>query len=164
MVTNRSQVSSGFPNDASPMAIMCGPSLALYAFYQDHMDITYESIVKLRPSLNFKMRLASICYKYSKINLLFTHVRPNLCRNFCTICLATHCEDYQSTLWFAKAMDKISISSCGFHEQNASTRCSLAWLFWCKPIVVCGWFATLWGPAMAAQRSGNLAMLEKSRC
>lgn len=57
----------GFRRDSHPMAIMCGVSGALAAFYHDSLDIndiTHREITAIR--LLAKMpTLAAMCYKYS---------------------------------------------------------------------------------------------------
>ena len=64
------QISSffhGFRRDAHPMAVMCGVSGALAAFYHDSLDINnddHRAIAAFR-LLSKMPTLAAMCYKYS---------------------------------------------------------------------------------------------------
>ncbi|MGL4679539.1 MAG: citrate/2-methylcitrate synthase, partial [Plesiomonas shigelloides] len=148
------QISSffhGFRRDAHPMAVMCGVSGALAAFYHDSLDINnddHRAIAAFR-LLSKMPTLAAMCYKYS-IGQPFIYPRNDLsyAANFLYMMFATPCEEYEVNPVLARAMDKILILHAD-HEQNASTSTvRTAGSSGANPFAcIAAGIASLWGPA-----------------
>jgi citrate synthase len=141
----------GFRRDAHPMAIMCGVTGALSAFYHDSLDIDdFDHRVITAHRLIAKMpTLAAMSYKYSN-GQPFIYPRNDLdyAENFLHMMFATPCEDYEVNPVIAKAMDKIFLLHAD-HEQNASTSTvRLAGSTGANPFAcIAAGIAALWGPA-----------------
>ena len=160
------QISSffhGFRRDAHPMAVMCGVSGALAAFYHDSLDINnddHRAIAAFR-LLSKMPTLAAMCYKYS-IGQPFIYPRNDLsyAANFLYMMFATPCEEYEVNPVLARAMDKILILHAD-HEQNASTSTvRTAGAAGANPFACIGaGIASLWGPAHGGANEACLNML-----
>ena len=95
---NCSDLFSGFRRDAHPMAIMCGVTGALAAFYHDSLDIDNPEHRKITAHrLIAKMpTLAAMSYKYS-IGQPFMYPRNDLgyAANFLHMMFGNPCEEYE---------------------------------------------------------------------
>ena len=93
-----SDLFSGFRRDAHPMAILCGVTGALAAFYHDSLDIENPEHRKITAHrLIAKMpTLAAMSYKYS-IGQPFMYPRNDLgyAANFLHMMFGNPCEDYE---------------------------------------------------------------------
>lgn len=155
----------GFRRDSHPMAIMCGVSGALAAFYHDSTDITnvYHRELTAYRLLAKMPTLAAMCYKYS-IGQPFMYPQKHLSfsGNFLYMMFATPCEPYTVNPVLERAMDKIFILHAD-HEQNASTSTvrtaasSGANPFAC----IAAGIASLWGPAHGGANEACINMLEE---
>jgi citrate synthase len=156
---------NGFRRDAHPMAVMCGVTGALSAFYHDSLDIhdlrqreisTYRLIAKM-PTI------AAMAYKYS-IGQPFIYPRNDMgyAENFLHMMFAVPCEKYTVNPILAKALDKIFILHAD-HEQNASTSTvRLAGSSGANPFAcIAAGIASLWGPAHGGANEAVLKMLEE---
>ncbi|MGL5604922.1 MAG: citrate synthase, partial [Plesiomonas sp.] len=153
----------GFRRDAHPMAVMCGVSGALAAFYHDSLDINndeHRAIAAFR-LLSKMPTLAAMCYKYS-IGQPFIYPRNDLsyAANFLYMMFATPCEEYEVNPVLARAMDKILILHAD-HEQNASTSTvRTAGSSGANPFAcIAAGIASLWGPAHGGANEACLNML-----
>ncbi|MDP9500884.1 citrate synthase [Bisgaard Taxon 45] len=155
----------GFRRDSHPMAIMCGVSGALAAFYHDSLDINdiaHREITAIR--LLAKMpTLAAMCYKYSIGQpFMFPQNHLSYSGNFLYMMFATPCEPYIVNPVLERAMDRIFILHAD-HEQNASTSTvrtaasSGANPFAC----IAAGIASLWGPAHGGANEACINMLEE---
>ncbi len=156
---------SGFRRDAHPMAIMCGVTGALSAFYHDSLDIddaehrriTAHRLIAKIPTL------AAMSYKYS-VGQPFIYPRNDLdyAENFLHMMFATPCEDYEVSPTIAKAMDRIFLLHAD-HEQNASTSTvRLAGSTGANPFAcIAAGIAALWGPAHGGANEAVLNMLDE---
>ncbi|MCK5820002.1 MAG: citrate (Si)-synthase [Psychromonas sp.] len=158
-----SKLYSGFRRDSHPMAIMCGVSGALAAFYHDAMDLSKE---KHREIAAFRLlskmpTLAAMSYKYTQ-GQPFMYPKNSLsyAGNFLQMMFATPCEDYVVNPVLERAMDKIFILHAD-HEQNASTSTvRLAGSSGANPFAcIAAGIASLWGPAHGGANEACLDML-----
>jgi citrate synthase len=155
----------GFRRDAHPMAIMCGVTGALSAFYHDSLDIDdFDHRVITAHRLIAKMpTLAAMSYKYST-GQPFIYPRNDLdyAENFLHMMFATPCEDYEVNPIIAKAMDRIFLLHAD-HEQNASTSTvRLAGSTGANPFAcVAAGIAALWGPAHGGANEAVLNMIDE---
>jgi len=153
----------GFRRDAHPMAVLCGVTGALSAFYHDSTDIhdprqrevaSHRLIAKL-PTL------AAMAYKYS-IGQPFIYPRNDLsfAENFLHMTFAVPAEEYKINPVLARAMDRILILHAD-HEQNASTSTvRLAGSSGANPFAcIAAGIASLWGPAHGGANEAVLKML-----
>lgn len=154
---------SGFRRDSHPMAIMCGVSGALAAFYHDSMDLAKErhrEIAAFR-LLSKMPTLAAMSYKYTQ-GQPFMYPKNNLsyAGNFLHMMFANPCEDYVVNPVLENAMDKIFILHAD-HEQNASTSTvRLAGSSGANPFAcIAAGIASLWGPAHGGANEACLDML-----
>ncbi|MDY4280536.1 MAG: citrate synthase [[Pasteurella] mairii] len=155
----------GFRRDSHPMAIMCGVSGALAAFYHDSLDInniTHREITAIR--LLAKMpTLAAMCYKYSMGQpFMYPQNHLSYAGNFLHMMFATPCEPYVVNPVLERAMD-IIFTLHADHEQNASTSTvrtaasSGANPFAC----IAAGIASLWGPSHGGANEACINMLEE---
>jgi len=153
----------GFRRDAHPMAIMCGVTGALSAFYHDSLNIDdFQHRVITAHRLIAKMpTLAAMSYKYSQ-GQPFIYPRNDLdyAENFLHMMFATPCEEYKVNPVIAKAMDRIFLLHAD-HEQNASTSTvRLAGSTGANPFAcIAAGIAALWGPAHGGANEAVLNML-----
>jgi citrate synthase len=153
----------GFRRDAHPMAVMCGVTGALAAFYHDSTDITDERQREVATHrLIAKMpTLAAMAYKYS-VGQPFVYPRNDLgyAENFLNMMFSVPAEPYKMSPTLSKAMDKIFILHAD-HEQNASTSTvRLAGSSGANPFAcIAAGIASLWGPAHGGANEAVLKML-----
>ncbi|HIE1144143.1 TPA: citrate synthase [Proteus mirabilis] len=155
----------GFRRDSHPMAVLCGVTGALAAFYHDaldvsnpvHRDITAYRLLSKMPTV------AAMCYKYS-IGQPFVYPRNDLsyAGNFLHMIFATPCEEYVVNPVLERAMDRIFILHAD-HEQNASTSTvRTAGSSGANPFAcIAAGIASLWGPAHGGANEACLRMLEE---
>ena len=156
----------GFRRDAHPMAILCGVTGALSAFYHDSTDISdpVQRMVASRRLIAKMPTLASMAFKYS-LGQPFNYPKNDLnySENFLHMCFATPTEEYKINPVLADAMDKILILHAD-HEQNASTSTvRLAGSSGANPFAcIAAGIAALWGRPMAAPMKLSLICLARS--
>lgn len=155
----------GFRRDSHPMAVMCGVTGALAAFYHDSLDVNIErhrEIAAFR-LLSKMPTMAAMCYKYS-IGQPFVYPRNDLsyAGNFLHMMFATPCEEYKVNPVLERAMDRILILHAD-HEQNASTSTvRTAGSSGANPFAcIAAGIASLWGPAHGGANEACLRMLEE---
>lgn len=155
----------GFRRDSHPMAVMCGVTGALAAFYHDSLDVhnpRHREITAFR-LLSKMPTLAAMSYKYSQ-GQPFIYPRNDLSysANFLHMTFATPCENYVVNPVLERAMDKILILHAD-HEQNASTSTvRTAGSSGANPFVcIAAGIASLWGPAHGGANEACLKMLEE---
>ncbi len=156
---------SGFRRDSHPMAVMCGITGALAAFYHDSLDVNnprHREIAAYR-LLSKMPTMAAMCYKYS-IGQPFVYPRNDLsyAGNFLRMMFATPCEEYEVNPVLERAMDRILILHAD-HEQNASTSTvRTAGSSGANPFAcIAAGIASLWGPAHGGANEAALKMLEE---
>jgi citrate synthase len=155
----------GFRRDAHPMAILCGVTGALSAFYHDSTDINDEKqrMIASRRLIAKMPTLAAMAYKYS-IGQPFNYPRNELsyAENFLHMCFSVPAEEYKIDPVIADAMDKIFILHAD-HEQNASTSTvRLAGSSGANPFAcIAAGIASLWGPAHGGANEAVLNMLNE---
>jgi len=155
----------GFRRDAHPMAILCGVTGALSAFYHDSTDINDENqrMIASRRLIAKMPTLAAMAYKYST-GQPFNYPKNNLsyAENFLHMCFAVPAEEYEIDPVVADAMDKIFILHAD-HEQNASTSTvRLAGSSGANPFAcIAAGIASLWGPAHGGANEAVLNMLNQ---
>ena len=155
----------GFRRDAHPMAIMCGVTGALSAFYHDSLDIDdpFHRLVTTHRLIAKMPTLAAMSYKHA-LGQPFVYPRNDLsyAENFLHMMFATPCEDYQVNPVIAKAMDRIFLLHAD-HEQNASTSTvRLAGSTGANPFAcIAAGIAALWGPAHGGANEAVLNMLDE---
>ena len=153
----------GFRRDAHPMAVLCGVTGALSAFYHDSTDIhdPYQRMVASYRLIAKMPTMAAMAFKYS-LGQPFIYPDNSLsyAENFLHMCFAVPCEPYKVSPTLARAMDRIFILHAD-HEQNASTATvrnagsSGANPFAC----IAAGIASLWGPAHGGANEAVLKML-----
>ncbi|WP_334468866.1 citrate synthase [Arsenophonus sp. PmNCSU2021_1] len=155
----------GFRRDSHPMAILCGVTGALAAFYHDSLDVNnprHHEIAAFR-LLSKMPTVAAMCYKYS-IGQPFIYPKNSLSysANFLHMMFATPCEKYQVNPIIERAMDRIFILHAD-HEQNASTSTvRTAGSSGANPFAcIAAGIASLWGPAHGGANEACLRMLEE---
>ena len=155
----------GFRRDAHPMAILCGVTGALSAFYHDSTDVhdPQQRMIASHRLIAKMPTLAAMAYKYS-LGQPFNYPRNNLsyAENFLHMCFAVPAEEYVVDPILADAMDKILILHAD-HEQNASTSTvRLAGSSGANPFAcVAAGIASLWGPAHGGANEAVLNMLNE---
>ncbi|MFK7913365.1 MAG: citrate synthase [Pseudomonadales bacterium] len=159
------QLFRGFRRDAHPMAIMCGATGSLSAFYHDSLDIenpdhrriTAHRLIAKMPTL------AAMSYKYA-LGQPFMYPRNDLgyAENFLHMMFGTPCDNYEVSPTLAKAMDRIFLLHAD-HEQNASTSTvRLAGSTGANPFAcVASGIAALWGPSHGGANEAVLNMLDE---
>jgi len=155
----------GFRRDAHPMAVMCGVTGALAAFYHDGLDIfdpVHRKIAAHR--LIAKMpTIAAMAHKYAQ-GQPFMYPRNDLsyAENFLHMMFAVPCEPYRVPPVAARAIDALLIVQAD-HEQNASTSTvravgsSRANPYAC----IAAGIASLWGPLHGGANEGVLKTLDE---
>ena len=155
----------GFRRDAHPMAILCGVTGALSAFYHDSTDINdpVQQMVASRRLIAKMPTLAAMAFKYS-MGQPFNYPRNDLnyAENFLHMCFSVPTETYEVDPVLADAMDKILILHAD-HEQNASTSTvRLAGSSGANPFAcIAAGIAALWGPAHGGANEAVLTMLDE---
>ena len=155
----------GFRRDAHPMAVMCGVTGALAAFYHDSLDIfdpIHRKIAAHR--LIAKMpTIAAMAHKYA-LGQPFIYPRNDLtyAENILHMMFAVPCEPYRALPIAVRAMDALLIVQAD-HEQNASTSIvravgsSRANPYAC----IAAGIASLWGPLHGGANEGVLKTLDE---
>ncbi|EMT6383220.1 citrate synthase [Providencia rettgeri] len=156
---------NGFRRDSHPMAVLCGVTGALAAFYHDALDVNnprHREITAYR-LLSKMPTVAAMCYKYS-IGQPFIYPRNDLsyAGNFLHMMFSTPCEEYTVNPVLERAMDRILILHAD-HEQNASTSTvRTAGSSGANPFAcIAAGIASLWGPAHGGANEACLRMLEE---
>ncbi|HCM62515.1 MAG TPA: citrate (Si)-synthase [Morganella sp. (in: Bacteria)] len=156
---------NGFRRDSHPMAVLCGVTGALAAFYHDSLDVNnprHREIAAYR-LLSKMPTVAAMCYKYST-GQPFVYPKNNLsyAGNFLRMMFATPCEEYVVNPVLERAMDRILILHAD-HEQNASTSTvRTAGSSGANPFAcIAAGIASLWGPAHGGANEACLRMLEE---
>ncbi|EPJ5785916.1 citrate synthase [Providencia stuartii] len=156
---------TGFRRDSHPMAVLCGVTGALAAFYHDALDVNnprHREITAYR-LLSKMPTVAAMCYKYS-IGQPFVYPRNDLsyAGNFLYMMFSTPCEEYVVNPVLERAMDRILILHAD-HEQNASTSTvRTAGSSGANPFAcIAAGIASLWGPAHGGANEACLRMLEE---
>ncbi|EOE0522476.1 citrate synthase [Providencia stuartii] len=156
---------TGFRRDSHPMAVLCGVTGALAAFYHDALDVNnprHREITAYR-LLSKMPTVAAMCYKYS-IGQPFVYPRNDLsyAGNFLYMMFSTPCEEYVINPVLERAMDRILILHAD-HEQNASTSTvRTAGSSGANPFAcIAAGIASLWGPAHGGANEACLRMLEE---
>jgi citrate synthase len=155
----------GFRRDAHPMAVLCGVTGALSAFYHDSTDINdpQQRMIASHRMIAKIPTIAAMAYKYS-IGQPFVYPRNDLgyAENFLHMMFAVPCEPYKVNPVVAKAMDRILILHAD-HEQNASTSTvRLAGSSGANPFAcIAAGIASLWGPAHGGANEAVLKMLQE---
>jgi citrate synthase len=155
----------GFRRDAHPMAVVCGVTGAMSAFYHDSTDITdawQREVATIR--LIAKMpTIVAWAYKYS-VGQPFVYPRNDLdyASNFLNMCFSVPAEEYFVDPILSRAMDRIFTLHAD-HEQNASTSTvRLASSSGANPFAcVAAGVACLWGPAHGGANEACLRMLRE---
>jgi citrate synthase len=114
---------SGFPKDASPMAVCAAVTGALSTFYPSSLDpndpaqvaVSVERLIAKFPTI------AAYSHKYSLGQpFMYPDNRLNYVDNFLHLMFATPCEDFEVDPVVARALDVLLILHAE-HEQNCST-------------------------------------------
>ncbi|MCW2238451.1 citrate synthase [Azospirillum canadense] len=156
---------SGFRRDAHPMAVMCGVTGALSAFYHDSTDIfdPKQRMIAAHRLVAKMPTMSAMAYKYS-VGQPFMYPRNDLsyAENFLYMTFGTPCEPYKVDPILSRAMDKIFILHAD-HEQNASTSTvRLAGSSHANPFAcIASGIAALWGPAHGGANEAVLNMLDQ---
>lgn len=155
----------GFRRDAHPMAMMCGTTGALSAFYHDQMDVSENEArdMAMHRIIAKMPTIAARAYKYS---IGQPHVYPDnslsYAENFLKMCFSVPAERYHVSKTIVEAMDKIFILHAD-HEQNASTSTvRLAGSSGANPYAcIAAGIACLWGPSHGGANEACLNMLKE---
>jgi citrate synthase len=155
----------GFRRDAHPMAILCGVTGALSAFYHDSTDITdpQQRMIAAHRLIAKMPTLAAMSYKYA-LGQPFMYPRNDLgyAENFLHMMFGVPAEETRVSPTLARAMDRIFILHAD-HEQNASTSTvRLAGSSGANPFAcIAAGISALWGPAHGGANEAVLNMLEE---
>ena len=155
----------GFRRDAHPMAVMCGVTGALAAFYHDSLDIfdpVHRKIAAHR--LIAKMpTIAAMAHKYA-LGQPFIYPRNDLsyAENILHMMFAVPCEPYRAPPIAVRAIDALLIVQAD-HEQNASTSIVRAvGSSRTNPYAcIAAGIASLWGPLHGGANEGVLKTLDE---
>lgn len=155
----------GFRRDAHPMAVMCGVTGALSAFYNDSLDINVpeQRLLSAHRLIAKIPTLAAMTYKYTQDQpFVPPQNKLNFAENFLSMCFAIPAEPYRVNSVLARAMDKIFILHAD-HEQNASTSTvRLAGSSQANPFAcIAAGIASLWGASHGGANQAVLEMLDK---
>ena len=155
----------GFRRDAHPMAMICGTTGALSAFYHDETDIA-ENEARDLAMLRLIAKMPTICARAYKYSVGQPPVHPdnslNYAENFLKMCFGMPTENYEVNPVIAKTMNKIFILHAD-HEQNASTSTvRLAGSSGANPYAcIAAGIACLWGPSHGGANEACLNMLQE---
>ncbi len=155
----------GFRRDAHPMAVVCGVTGALSAFYHDSLDIENPEHRKISAHRMIAKipTISAMAYKYS-VGQPFVYPRNDLdyVSNFLHMMFSVPGEDFEQSEIFTKAMARIFILHAD-HEQNASTSTvRLAGSSGANPFAcIAAGIASLWGPAHGGANEAVLNMLHE---
>jgi len=155
----------GFRRDSHPMAILCGITGALSAFYGDSLDINdpHQRMIASHRLISKMPTIAAMAYKYS-VGQPFVYPRNDLryAENFLHMTFAVPSEPYRVSPVLSRAMDRLFILHAD-HEQNASTSTvRLAGSSGANPYAcIAAGIASLWGPAHGGANEAVLTMLQQ---
>ena len=155
----------GFRTDAHPMAILCGVTGALAAFYHDSTDIRdpQQRLIASHRLIAKMPTISAMAYKFSQ-GEPFVYPRNDLsyAENFLHMMFAVPAEPYRIDPAMARAMDRLFILHAD-HEQNASTSTvRIAGSSHANPFAcVAAGIASLWGPAHGGANEAVLKMLSE---
>ena len=153
----------GFPQNAHPMAMLCGAVGGLSAFYHENLDIedadhrkqAAHRIIAKMPTL------AAMVYKHG-VGQPFMYPQNDMgfSANFLHMMFGTPCEPPKVSKTLSKAMD-IIFTLHADHEQNASTSTvRLAGSSGANPYAcIASGIAALWGPSHGGANEAVLEML-----
>ncbi len=153
----------GFRRDAHPMAVLCGVTGALSAFYGDSLDINdpQQRMIASHRLIAKVPTIAAMAYKYS-VGQPFIYPRNDLryAENLLSMMFSVPAEPYRVNRVLARAMDRILILHAD-HEQNASTSTvRLSGSSGANPFAcIAAGIASLWGPAHGGANEAVLNML-----
>src|SRR6266852_4413244 len=155
----------GFRRDAHPMAVLCGVTGALSAFYHDSTDIhdPYQRMVASHRLIAKMPTMAAMAFKYALGQpFIYPQNKLGYAENFLHMCFAVPSEEYKVSPVLARAMDRIFILHAD-HEQNASTATvRLAGSSGANPFAcIAAGIACLWGPAHGGANEAALKMLSE---
>jgi citrate synthase len=155
----------GFRRDAHPMAVMCGVTGALAAFYHDGLDIfdPHHRRIAAHRLIAKMPTIAAMAHKYA-LGQPFVYPRNELsyAENLLHMMFAVPCEPYTPPPATAAALQALLIVQAD-HEQNASTSTvravgsSRANPYAC----IAAGIASLWGPLHGGANEGVLATLDQ---
>ncbi|VDZ80114.1 citrate synthase [Salmonella bongori] len=125
-----------FRRDSHPMAVMCGITGALAAFYHDSLDVNnprHREIAAFR-LLSKMPTMAAMCYKYS-IGQPFVYPRNDLsyAGNFLNMMFSTPCETYEVNPILERAMDRILILHADHEPERINVYRTYRRLLWRQP-------------------------------
>ncbi len=155
----------GFRHDAHPMAVLCGVTGSLSAFYHDttdvqdprHQEIAAHRLIAKLPTI------AAAGYKHS-IGEPINYPKNNLSytANLMHMMFSVPSEDFVVSPVVEKALDLLLILHAD-HEQNASTSTvRLAGSSGADPLAcIAAGIASLWGPAHGGANEAVLSMLSE---
>jgi citrate synthase len=155
----------GFHYNAHPMAMLCGITGCLSAFYHDSLDpkdpqqrmITAIRLIAKMPTI------AAACYKHMVGQpLMYPLNKLDYCSRFLHMMFGVPAVDYEVDPIAAKALDLLFILHAD-HEQNASTSTvRLVGSTGANPIAcISAGVAALWGPAHGGANEAVLEMLNE---
>jgi citrate synthase len=147
------------------MAILCGVTGALSAFYHDSLDIRdpRQREISAHRLIAKIPTLAAMSLKYTMGQpLIYPRNDLSYARNFLHMCFSVPAEPYEPSPALVKAMDKLLILHAD-HEQNASTSTvRLAGSSQAHPFAcIASGIASLWGPAHGGANQAVLEMLKQ---
>jgi citrate synthase len=155
----------GFRRDAHPMAVMCGVTGALAAFYHDGLDIfdPHHRRIAAHRLIAKMPTIAAMAHKYA-LGQPFVYPRNELsyAENLLHMMFAVPCEPYTPPPAAAPALEALLIVQAD-HEQNASTSTvravgsSRANPYAC----IAAGIASLWGPLHGGANEGVLKTLDE---
>ncbi|MGA2126943.1 MAG: citrate synthase [Xanthobacteraceae bacterium] len=153
----------GFRRDAHPMAVMCGVTGALSAFYHNSLDIfdPHHRRIAAHRLIAKMPTIAAMAHKYA-LGQPFIYPRNDLgyAENLLHMLFAVPCEDFSAQPAAVRALDAILMVQAD-HEQNASTSTvravgsSRANPYAC----IAAGIASLWGPLHGGANQGVLETL-----
>ncbi len=155
-----------FRRDSHPMAVMCGITGALAAFYHDSLDVNnprHREIAAFRLLSKNADHDPRCVTSIPLVSHLFTRamISPTLVTSL-NMMFSTPCEPYEVNPILERAMDRILILHAD-HEQNASTSTvRTAGSSGANPFAcIAAGIASLWGPAHGGANEAALKMLEE---
>lgn len=155
----------GFRRDAHPMAIMCGMTGGLSAFYHDSLDIwdARQREISAHRMIAKIPTLAAMSFKYSLGQpFVYPWNAHDYTGNFLHMCFSVPAENYEVNPVLSRALDRIFILHAD-HEQNASTSTvRLAGSSQANPFAcIAAGITSLWGPSHGGANQAVLEMLRE---
>ncbi len=154
-----------FRRDSHPMAVMCGITGALAAFYHDSLDVNnprHREIAAFRLLSKNADHGRDVLQVFHWSAICLPAQRSSYAGNFLNMMFSTPCEPYEVNPILERAMDRILILHAD-HEQNASTSTvRTAGSSGANPFAcIAAGIASLWGPAHGGANEAALKMLEE---